>query len=174
MMYDTVVKKMASRVPLGIATAGFWVKGWKVYGKVFNVYFFLSKYFLSILNERFLQIPFKQAYFQISGDVCSSQDSRCRGKENREHAKEAALWSTPVRDKISGKNISCCKQKKEINTFSQSLLYVSVYCTWSIAVCTFVAKEPLGLFLWCSRNYGSDDVTCKWYHDDQKEQNLGL
>lgn len=131
--------------------------------------------FFSILNWSYLQIPFKPAYFQISRDVCSSQDSRCRGKENREHSKEAALWSTPVGDKISGKDISCWRQKKALKIYQNHFLTsVCMYCPRSNADCTFVAEEALRLFLWCSRNYGSDDVTCKWNHDDQKEQYLGL
>lgn len=119
MIYDTVVQKIASSVPLGIATVGFWVTRWFTKRFLMYTFCFLLKYFL--------QIPFKQAYFQISRDVCSSQDSRCRGKENREHSKEAALWSTPVGDKISGKNMSCWRQIKGTKNLSESLLYVGVY-----------------------------------------------
>lgn len=45
-IYDMVVQKIASRVPLGIATVGFWVTGRFTKGFLMYTFYFLLKYFL--------------------------------------------------------------------------------------------------------------------------------
>lgn len=122
-------------------------------------------------------------YLKVSWNVSSRQDSGGRWKENWKHAKEASVFAPPVGYKIGGKNISWCKKK--LNCQSEGFIYW-IYTYWitlrwklndvyvPTTDVTFVAEKSLCLFLCWRRNDCSNNVTCKWHHDNQEKQDLRL
>lgn len=102
MRYDKVVQNMAISVPLGIATVGSWQGQRQYFKQVCSLTFDTGKY------ERGGMVGEENAtYLQISRDVRSCQNASRRRKENRKHAKEAALLPPPIGNKIFGKNVRC-------------------------------------------------------------------